>query len=107
MKRVVVTGMGIVSPVGTGIENAWKNIITLKPSNMTLFLANNYYILNNFIYMVIAIIGMFPFINNCMNKLSNKKNMGYLYDIWLIIVFVVSIIFLIQSTYNPFIYFRF
>ena len=27
MKRVVITGMGIVSPVGTGIEYAWKNIV--------------------------------------------------------------------------------
>ena len=27
MKRVVITGMGIVSPVGTGVEYAWKNII--------------------------------------------------------------------------------
>ncbi|MBP5485543.1 MAG: beta-ketoacyl-ACP synthase II [Alphaproteobacteria bacterium] len=27
MKRVVITGMGIVSPVGCGIEYAWKNII--------------------------------------------------------------------------------
>jgi 3-oxoacyl-[acyl-carrier-protein] synthase II len=26
MKRVVITGMGIVSPVGTGVEHAWKNI---------------------------------------------------------------------------------
>ncbi|MCL2331023.1 MAG: beta-ketoacyl-ACP synthase II [Proteobacteria bacterium] len=30
MKRVVITGMGIVSPVGTGIEHAWKNIIAGK-----------------------------------------------------------------------------
>ena len=30
MKRVVVTGMGIVSPVGTGIEHAWKNIVAGK-----------------------------------------------------------------------------
>jgi len=27
MRRVVITGMGIVSPVGTGIEYAWKNIL--------------------------------------------------------------------------------
>ena len=27
MKRDVITGMGIVSPVGTGIEYAWKNIV--------------------------------------------------------------------------------
>lgn len=30
MKRVVITGMGIVSPVGCGIENAWKNILDGK-----------------------------------------------------------------------------
>lgn len=30
MKRVVITGMGIVSPVGTGIEYAWQNIIAGK-----------------------------------------------------------------------------
>ncbi len=27
MRRVVITGMGIVSPVGTGVEHAWKNIL--------------------------------------------------------------------------------
>ena len=30
MKRVVVTGMGIVSPVGTGVDFAWKNILAGK-----------------------------------------------------------------------------
>lgn len=28
MRRVVITGMGIVPPVGTGIEHAWKNIVS-------------------------------------------------------------------------------
>ena len=27
MKRVVITGMGIVAPNGTGIEYAWKNVV--------------------------------------------------------------------------------
>lgn len=27
MRRVVITGMGIVSPVGTGVEHAWKSIL--------------------------------------------------------------------------------
>ena len=27
-RRVVITGMGIVSPNGTGVENAWKNIVS-------------------------------------------------------------------------------
>lgn len=30
MRRVVITGMGVVTPVGTGVEYAWKNIISGK-----------------------------------------------------------------------------
>lgn len=30
MRRVVITGMGIVSPVGTGVEHAWKNVLAGK-----------------------------------------------------------------------------
>ena len=30
MKKVVITGMGIVCPVGTGIDYAWKNILAGK-----------------------------------------------------------------------------
>ena len=30
MKKVVITGMGIVSPVGCGIEYAWKNLLAGK-----------------------------------------------------------------------------
>lgn len=30
MKKVVITGMGIVSPVGCGVEHAWKNILAGK-----------------------------------------------------------------------------
>ena len=30
MRKVVITGMGIVSPVGTGVEHAWKNIVAGK-----------------------------------------------------------------------------
>ena len=30
MRRVVITGMGIVSPVGTGVEHAWKNVVAGK-----------------------------------------------------------------------------
>ena len=27
MRRVVVTGLGLVTPVGCGVETAWKNIL--------------------------------------------------------------------------------
>ncbi|MDE6250141.1 MAG: beta-ketoacyl-ACP synthase II [Alphaproteobacteria bacterium] len=36
MRRVVITGMGIVSPVGTGIEHAWKNVVAGKSGVRTI-----------------------------------------------------------------------
>ena len=30
MRRVVVTGLGLVTPVGCGVETAWKNILSGK-----------------------------------------------------------------------------
>ena len=30
MRRVVVTGLGLVSPVGCGVETAWSNLLAGK-----------------------------------------------------------------------------
>ncbi len=30
MRRVVITGMGLVSPVGCGVDHAWSNLLTGK-----------------------------------------------------------------------------
>jgi len=83
------------------------NIFTFKSSDLILFTAENYPLLNYLPYMVIAAIGSFPFINNLYKKMSSKNGWCYVYDLWLIIIFLLSIAFLLQSTYNPFIYFRF
>ena len=32
MKKIVVTGMGAVTPVGIGVENYWNNIIWYNSS---------------------------------------------------------------------------
>ena len=30
MKRVVVTGLGLLTSIGTGVEESWNNLISLK-----------------------------------------------------------------------------
>ena len=30
MRRVVITGLGIVCPLGQGVDNVWKNLIAGK-----------------------------------------------------------------------------
>ncbi|KQT34022.1 beta-ketoacyl-ACP synthase II [Methylophilus sp. Leaf414] len=36
MKRIVITGMGVVSPLGTGVELAWKHLLEGKSGISTL-----------------------------------------------------------------------
>ena len=38
-RRVVVTGLGVISPVGNGVQTAWKNLIAGKSgiTNITKF----------------------------------------------------------------------
>src|ERR1051325_10435121 len=36
MRRVVVTGLGLVTPVGADVETAWKNIIAAKSGAGTI-----------------------------------------------------------------------
>ena len=83
-----------------------KNIITLKKYNILEFLWNNYLIINNFIFILIGIIFIFP-IKNIFQKHQEKYSYCLLRDIIISIIFVLSICSLINNNYNPFLYFRF
>ena len=70
------------------------------------FLMENFQLLYTIIFIVIAIIGMFPFIKKLMDKLDRTR-FGFLNDFYIIIILFCSVIMLLSSSYNPFIYFRF
>ena len=67
------------------------------------FLANNYNLVNQIPFLIIAFILSFPIFPLIESKIKNK----YIINLIIIIIFVISICFLINNTYNPFIYFRF
>lgn len=68
---------------------------------------NNFNILYLWPYYIIAIIGCFP-ISKLISKFGKKFEKYFvLYDVYLLIVFLLCIMYLINNTYNPFIYFRF
>lgn len=58
-----------------------------------------------YIVIILGIIGSTPLISNLFNRLN--KNTKLIEQIFLIIIFILSIIQIISSTYNPFIYFNF
>ena len=67
-----------------------------------------YFINKKFIFwMVMATLGSMPFVANKFNKYNGRKSFEILATIGISILFVVSIIFVVNSTYSPFIYFQF
>lgn len=64
-----------------------------------------YYLSNYFMIIVISILFSTPYVNNIYNKYI--KNKSYLDIFILMILFIVSIAYLVDLSYNPFLYFRF
>ncbi len=64
------------------------------------------YIKGTWVILTAAFIGIFPVIPKIREWLA-KKNCLWLEQIWLIIIFLISVLEVISSTYNPFIYFNF
>ena len=58
-------------------------------------------------WIVISILGAVPFANNNLKKYKKSKNFEVLSTIIISLLFIISIIFVINSTYSPFIYFQF
>ena len=64
-----------------------------------------YYLRNYFLVIIIAILGSTKLINNIYERFI-KKNKS-LECLVLMMVFILSVAYLVDSTYNPFLYFRF
>lgn len=74
-----------------------KNMFTLSYSSEWI-----YYIRNYFLVILICVISSTPLILKIYNKIN--KNIK---SIILLVLFILSIAYLVDSTYNPFLYFRF
>ena len=78
-----------------------------KSISYSSFLANNFNLINYIPYLILGFILSFPI----MKKIDEKTNKNTIYiilkDIVLLLMLLLSIAFLINNSYNPFIYFRF
>lgn len=71
------------------------------------FLAHNFSIVSYFLFMILGLIFMFPVWKKMTEKLLKWKFGRFILDIILLALFCVAICALVNSSYNPFIYFRF
>ena len=65
------------------------------------------YIAQNWIYYVFALIGCAPIMPWIDKKLANNKAWQAVYAVGMVVVLVVSVSFISNNAYNPFIYFNF
>ena len=61
---------------------------------------------NTYVILILSCIGATPFLSTTMKRLR-EKGLPWVEDVWLLLLFVLSILEVVSSTYNPFIYFNF
>ena len=71
------------------------------------FISNNFSIVPYYIFVIIGLIFMFPISKKIVSKLLSYRYGRLALDIILCLLYVLCIFALINSSYNPFIYFRF
>lgn len=59
------------------------------------------------LWIVVAALGSVPFISNKLRKYNGNKSFEIISTVGISILFILSIVFIINSTYSPFIYFQF
>lgn len=88
---------------------AVTDLAQLKELMITMFNFNGgtdwiYYLRNYGVSLVLAIVFSTPLIENSYKKVIKNKNVN---AIIMILIFIVAVAYLVDSTYNPFLYFRF
>ncbi|MBO4245755.1 MAG: MBOAT family protein [Bacilli bacterium] len=101
---IVMLGWNIFYHTNIGdLLNSFKALIGLYGfGSFKVFIYTESFTVINIIAFIAGIIFAMPIIKETKNKYLNM-----IYDIILILLFILCLVFLISNTYNPFIYFRF
>lgn len=97
---------------GDSLSSAFNIIKGLFGLNGELFINNVtlYYLKGYVLFIVLGVIGSTNYVKNLVIKISNgkgKKIINILEPIYLLILLIIVTMYLIDSSYNPFLYFRF
>ena len=76
-------------------------------STSLLSLESIYYFKSYFVVLIIGIIGATPIMKNIANNEKMHKVINVLEPIFLLLVLIISTSYIIDSSFNPFLYFRF
>ena len=96
----ILLGWAIFAVVDLGeLKVLLKEMFTISKNNHWI-----YYLRNYGITFIIAIVFSTPIVKNIYNKFVKSDILN---TVILITIFLISIAYLVDATYNPFLYFRF
>ena len=112
-KHIYVLFIVMISFVIFNGENIINNIQGLFGINNISFInsVSIYYLKNYLIILIISILACTPLFKNIIEKLKNNKKINkvinLLEPIYLVLLLFIVTVYLIDNSYNPFLYFRF
>lgn len=108
---IFITLIGFVIFSSNGLSDGLSNILGMFGiGNIKLINAESIYcLLNNLSIILIGIIGATPFISNLLQKINKKisKAINVLEPVALGMLLIICVSYLIDGSFNPFLYFRF
>ena len=116
IKRIYVLFIVMISFIifnANTMNTAWHNIIGLFGFNKEVFINTYtiYYLKSYLLVIIISIIASTPIPKNIINKLNKNKSLNKIINllepIFIIILLLITTSYLIDNSYNPFLYFRF
>lgn len=91
----------------SNVMQYYKNLFDLNAIRQVDFTFSYYFNYRLAFTLFIAIIGSFPLWKNCKENWSEKFTIQLAKKVYVCVVLILSIMYMINSTYNPFIYFQF
>ena len=94
---------------GSGTSQIFQNLGGLVGITSTTLISQEslYYLKSYFIVMVIGILGATPILKNIANSSKVRKVANIVEPIYLLLILVICTSYIIDGSFNPFLYFRF
>lgn len=89
------------------MKNVLSKMFMYQKSDLLQFITENINLLSSMLFILPAIIVSFPIVPKLKEKFNKSIIMYAGYNLLILILFTINIVFLTSSSYNPFIYFRF
>ena len=106
---LVIVAISFIIFSGEGISQILQNIgglVGISAKNI-ISAESLYYFKSYFVVLLIGIIGATPIFKNIANKEKLSKSINILEPIYLLLILVICTSYIIDGSFNPFLYFRF